>query len=79
MAEPAMATGGEAMPDAGMEVEVVLARFGGDARSALAAALDDVAFLRREIEYARLAMSYGFARGWRPALERPAKEAAGEQ
>ena len=75
MAEPAMATNGEAVPDDGTEVETVLARFDGDARAALAAALDDVAFLRREIEYARLAMSYGFARGWRPALERPIKEA----
>jgi hypothetical protein len=70
-----MATSGEAMPDAGMEVEVVLARFDGDARAALVAALDDVAFLRREIAFARFAMSYGFARGWRPALERPIKEA----
>lgn len=71
MAEPATATGGEAVPGAGTEVEAVLARFNGDARAALTAAIEDVTFLRREIEFARLAMSYGFSRGWRPALERP--------
>lgn len=54
-----------------MSIDAVLRRFDGDAHAALAAALDDVTFLRREIEFARLAMSYGFARGWRPALERP--------
>lgn len=53
-----------------MSVDAVLRRFDGDAVAALAAALEDVTFLRREIEYARLAMSYGFSRGWKPALER---------
>ena len=52
-------------------VDSVIAAYGGDARAALTAALDDVAYLRREIELAQLAMSFGFARGWRPALERP--------
>lgn len=54
-----------------MTVDIVLQRFNGDARAALTAAIEDVTFLRREIEFARLAMSYGFSRGWRPALERP--------
>lgn len=54
-----------------MTVDVILRNFDGDARAALSAALEDLAFLRREIEFARLAMSYGFTRGWRPALERP--------
>ncbi|MCL4745124.1 MAG: hypothetical protein KJZ83_06880 [Burkholderiaceae bacterium] len=52
------------------DVDSILSRFDGDARAALCAALDDIAFLRREIEFAALAMSYGFTRGWRPALER---------
>lgn len=64
-----MATDGEAVP--GMDINAVLDRFHGDAVAALSAALEDVAFLRHEIQFARLAMSYGFARGWRPALERP--------
>lgn len=55
----------------GCDLDAVLARFDGDAQAALAAALEDVSFLRREIAFARLAMSYGFARGWLPALERP--------
>lgn len=61
-------------PEDAMTVDVVLRNFDGDARAALGAALEDLAFLRREIEFARLAMSYGFSRGWRPALERPAPE-----
>lgn len=71
MAKPAMATNGEAVPEKDLDVEAVLARFGGDARAALGAALEDLAFLQNEIQFARLAMSYGFTRGWRPALERP--------
>lgn len=62
-------------PEDALTVDAVLRSFDGDARAALGAALEDVAFLRREIEFARLAMSYGFTRGWRPALERP--QAAG--
>ena len=76
MTEPAMATNGEAAPCSGLDIDAVLDRFHGDAVAALAAALEDVAFLRREIGFARLAMSYGFARGWRPAIERPNDEAA---
>lgn len=67
MASPAPATG-EAM--ASGAVDDVLARFDGDARAALEAALCDIAFLRKEITFASLAMSYGFARGWRPKIER---------
>lgn len=57
-------------------VNSVIAAYDGDARAALTAALDDVAYLRREIELAQLAMSFGFARGWRPSLERPPKPSA---
>lgn len=59
------------------DVDSILQRFDGDARAALRAALDDIAFLRREVEFAAMAMSFGFARGWRPATERP-EEAAGK-
>lgn len=71
MAEPALAPDGEAVPEHHSDVDAVIATFGGDARAALAAALEDISFLRREIGFARLAMSYGFARGWRPAIDRP--------
>lgn len=61
MAEPA------AVPIA--PIDEVLSRFNGDAHAALEAALTDLAFLRRELTLASLAMSYGFARGWRPKIE----------
>jgi hypothetical protein len=54
------------MPD--LSLSAVLARFDGDARAALEAALDDIAHLQQELTYASLAMSYGFARGWRPRV-----------
>lgn len=63
MAKPAMAADGEAVPaEVDMTVEAVLARFNGDARAALTAALDDIARLSEELTFASLAMSYGFAR-----------------
>ena len=74
MAEPAKAMNSEAVPSDSLDIDAVLERFEGNAVAALSAALDDVAFLRREIQFARLAMSYGFARGWRPKLERPEPE-----
>lgn len=58
------------------DVDSILRRFDGDAHAALRAALDDIAYLRREVEFAALAMSFGFTRGWRPATERPAKAAS---
>lgn len=74
MAEPAKAASGEAVPSDDLSIDAVLERFEGDVVAALSAALEDVAFLRREIQFARLAMSYGFSRGWQPALERPAAQ-----
>ncbi len=63
MSEPAMATGGETVPDAeDISIETVLARFDGDARAALRAALEDIASLQDEIAFASLMASYGFAR-----------------
>jgi hypothetical protein len=50
------------------EVELVLAYHNGDARAAIEALLKDRDFLIREIEYASLAMSLGFSRGWKPTV-----------
>jgi hypothetical protein len=74
MTQPAAATASEAMADDN-SIGAVLARFNGNAHAALECALSDIAFLQKEITYASLAMSYGFARGWRPSIERPADQA----
>lgn len=69
MTAPAKAAIDEAMPGENQDVKTVLAQFDGDATAALTAAIEDIAHLRRELALASLAMSYGFARGWRPRLE----------
>ncbi|WP_273771482.1 hypothetical protein [Brucella intermedia] len=50
------------------ETELVLAYHKGDARAAIKALLKERDFLVKEIEYASLAMSMGFARGWKPTV-----------
>lgn len=50
------------------EIEQVLSYHGGDVRAAIDALLKDRDFLVKEIEYASLAMSMGFARGWKPTV-----------
>ncbi|MBK0023098.1 hypothetical protein IAE29_19535 [Ochrobactrum sp. S46] len=50
------------------EIELVLAYQKGDVRAAIEALLKDRDFLVKEIEYASLAMSMGFARGWKPTV-----------
>ncbi|WP_025089582.1 hypothetical protein [Brucella intermedia] len=50
------------------EIELVLAYHKGDARAAIESLLKDRDFLVKEIEYASLAMSMGFARGWKPTI-----------
>ncbi|KXF78532.1 dehydrogenase [Paramesorhizobium deserti] len=50
------------------EIEEVLAYHGGDARAAIKALLEDRHFLIREVELASLAMSTGYARGWKPSV-----------
>lgn len=67
MTKPATVASPQALPN---EVSAVLTRFNGDAVAALSAALSDLRFLQRELSLASLAMSYGFARGWRPSIER---------
>lgn len=50
------------------EIEMVLAYHKGDMRAAMEALLKDRDFLIKEIEYASLAMSLGFSRGWKPTV-----------
>ncbi|MEL4373528.1 CUE domain-containing protein [Brucella cytisi] len=50
------------------EIELVLAYHKGDVRAAIESLLKDQDFLVKEIEYASLAMSMGFARGWKPTM-----------
>ncbi|MCK4205222.1 hypothetical protein J3U99_10630 [Brucella pituitosa] len=50
------------------EIELVLAYHKGDMRAAMEALLKDRDFLIKEIEYASLAMSLGFSRGWKPTV-----------
>jgi hypothetical protein len=64
---PAKETAGEAVVN-DMSIDAVLARFDGDARAALDAALHDIIFLQHEAMLASLAMSYGYARGWQPKV-----------
>lgn len=60
---------GEAVPDDSLTLENVLARFNGDAQAALAVAIEDIRYLERELGYASVCMSIGFARGWRPGIK----------
>jgi len=53
------------------EIEEALAYHHGDVRATIAALLAEREFLLREIEYASLALSYGFARGWKPGRQSP--------
>ncbi|MBJ6134972.1 hypothetical protein JAU75_19195 [Ochrobactrum sp. Q0168] len=50
------------------EIDLVLSYHDGDARAAIQTLLKDRDFLVKEIEYASLAMSMGFARGWKPPV-----------
>jgi len=52
------------------EIDEALSWHDGDARATVATLLADCAYLRWQLELAGRAMSYGFARGWRPKIER---------
>lgn len=72
MTEPETATDGEAVHgSAPVTADAVLNLFGGDARAAIEALLADRIYLVRELEYASLAMGFGFTRGWKPKIEGP--------
>ncbi|RWG40277.1 MAG: hypothetical protein EOQ63_29545 [Mesorhizobium sp.] len=53
-------------PDDGLErnVDTVIASCDGDARAAVRALIVQVAYLEREIQYFRIAVSSGFSRQW---------------
>lgn len=55
------------------EIDEALAYHQGDIRATVAALLAEREFLLRELEYATLAMSYGFARGWKPGTSNIAR------
>lgn len=46
------------------EIDAAIAECGGDTRATIAVLLADNNALSDELGFARLAMSYGFARGW---------------
>jgi hypothetical protein len=48
------------------EVEEVITACGGDAREAVRELLALKSHYERELDFASLALSYGFTRGWRP-------------
>lgn len=50
------------------EIDLVLTYHKGDVRAAITTLLKDRDFLIKEIEYASLTMSMGFARGWKPTV-----------
>nr|WP_276553546.1 dehydrogenase [Shinella kummerowiae] len=54
----------------GNPIDQALAWHDGDPRATIATLLADCGHLRRQLALAKGAMSTGFARGWRPSLER---------
>jgi len=70
--EPVKAAADGAVPDDELNFEAVLARFDGDPYAALGAAIDDITYLQKELTFASLLMSYGYARGWTPLAKRSA-------
>ncbi|MEJ1117879.1 hypothetical protein V9K92_05285 [Phyllobacterium sp. CCNWLW109] len=63
--------------DYGNEADQLIAEHGGDVQAAIAKLMDERSFLIKELEYASLAMGFGYARGWKPKLSRrPEAEAS---
>lgn len=59
------------------QIDAAIAACGGDVRTTIAALLADNAALQRELDFASLAMSYGFSRGWF-ARRRETQKGAGD-
>lgn len=55
-------------PDMEADTDATIAAFGGNPREAVKALLKDNAALQSELDFASLAMSYGFTRGWSARL-----------
>lgn len=51
------------------DVDLMIIEHAGDLRAALETSMREVERLREELVIAGLAMSYGFARGWRPKVQ----------
>ena len=64
MTEPAMAPGGEAVPDLQAAADQAIAACGNDARAAVMALLVMNDALEEELRQTRLVASYGYTRGW---------------
>lgn len=64
MTAPQPAPDGEAMPDVEAAADEAIAICGGDARAAVKALLVANDFLERELELTRMAVSFGYSRGW---------------
>jgi hypothetical protein len=64
MTAPQPASDGEAMPDVEAAADESIAICGGDARAAVKALLVANDFLERQLELTRLAVSFGYSRGW---------------
>ncbi|HEV7305236.1 hypothetical protein [Ensifer sp.] len=56
------------------EAAVAVAWHAGDKDATIRTLLDDCRHLRQQLTRAEGSMSVGFARGWRPNLERPVDE-----
>jgi len=52
------------------EIDDALAWHDGDVRATIATLLADCSHLRQQLAAATSAMSWGFARGWRPRADR---------
>ncbi|MDO1582656.1 hypothetical protein Q2T52_11235 [Rhizobium oryzicola] len=59
------------------EIEDALASYQGDARATIATLLEDLKFVRSQLELHEGAMSRGLTRGWQPAYERPSMHVSG--
>lgn len=53
------------------EIDQLIAEHGGDVHAAIEQLLSEKNFLIKELEYASLAMGFGYARGWKPKMLAP--------
>lgn len=50
------------------EIDLVLSYYKGDTRAAIKALLEDREFLSNQVAIASMAVSHGYARGWKPTI-----------
>lgn len=51
------------------DVDLMIIEHHGDVRAALETSMTEIERLREQLAFATLAMSYGFARGWKPKVQ----------